>query len=68
MVGVEVTGHRSGHPAGRMGGVFRGLEYGGVSRSQGADQGMQAELQGIVPGAQNQNAAEGFGMDGGPTR
>ena len=42
--------------------VFGRLEHGGVARGQGAHQRLQAELEGVVPGPDDQHAAQGFGL------
>ena len=55
---------------GGMGGQLRGFHHRRVARRQGAHQGLEAELERIVPGPHNQHAPEGLGPHlgtGGPT-
>ena len=64
----KAIGHEIGDElrgAGRVGG---GLDDRAVSRGQGADQGLQAELEGIIPGCHDQNGAVRFLEDKAPGR
>ncbi len=58
---LQVAGHQAGDQGGRMGGVLRGFEHGGVAGRQRTHQGLEGQREGIVPGADDQRAAEGFG-------
>jgi hypothetical protein len=68
-VGRERFRQSVGDQAGGVGRQLRGFEHHGVASGQGAQQGLEAELKGVVPGPQNQNASQGFRVDpasGGP--
>ena len=56
----EMAGNQAGDQLGGARGVLGGLEHSRVAGRQGAHQGMEAQLEGVVPGAENQHAAQGF--------
>ena len=59
-LGREVALHQCGDHIGGARGMLRWLEHGGVAGRQGAHQGPQAELEGVVPRPHDQHAAEGL--------
>jgi hypothetical protein len=61
-LGREGFGDRPGDQGRGAGSVLGRFEHHAVAGRQGAHQGVQAELEGVVPGTDDQHAAQGFGL------
>ena len=66
--GGEVAGYRLGEQGRGGRRQLRRFEHSGVAGGQGTDQRLEAELEWVVPGADDEHAAERFGLHGGPCR
>ena len=65
---IEVTEDETRDEGARFGGVFAGFDDGGIAGGDGGDEWREGELDGVVPGADDEGDAAGLGACGAELR